>query len=524
LSAAKTSFSSAKPPNHHFKMTWNELTKVALLGTDRSNLSAESMEALQARGIDVQQEATKVLMEAAALYSQLRKAGFPLEEYPGELPQPAAYEQENLCSHTSAHHLYLIVSGEFGAVFPEFIECLLENGKTLPPDSLPQLLYTPDFGRWWEKLQPAIGAGGRWLLAQNPEWWQWTARHQQLDWHTGSKTERQDLLHHIRQKAPSEALPLLDATWKDEDYRDKVDFLKQLETGLSAHDEPFLENCLDEHRKEVREVAARLLAKMTGSRLAGRMRRRARACFRLEGMELKVDLSGEPDQDTARDGIARSHLVWEGGSKAAYLGQVVASLHPHEWEVFFQKKPAEVLHLFAQNDWAGTLLKGIVEASALHADDRWMEAVVSFWMTSESLPSWNTPGMDRLLEIIPATTVNSLAISVFKNQRTLPGSGSPVFKLLQKNPAQWEDELTLSLFQRLKTWLSDARPTDWEFYFYKDFLPTMALRCKPSLYETLQQGWNTEAPLWHRWERPWEKFLRTIFFRKEMIAALEGSC
>ncbi len=75
-------------------MPWQELTKIALLGTEHSTFSEAALQTLQAQGIDVSKEAPLVLAEGAALYAQLRKAGFRLEDFTGQLPQVAAAKGE----------------------------------------------------------------------------------------------------------------------------------------------------------------------------------------------------------------------------------------------------------------------------------------------------------------------------------------------------------------------------------------------------------------------------------------------
>ena len=57
-------------------MHWNELVKLALLGTDRSSLSPAMKAELQGYGIDTDKEITEVILESAALYAPLQKAGY----------------------------------------------------------------------------------------------------------------------------------------------------------------------------------------------------------------------------------------------------------------------------------------------------------------------------------------------------------------------------------------------------------------------------------------------------------------
>jgi hypothetical protein len=501
-------------------MPWQSLVKTALLGTGHSTLPDETLHDLQAQGIDVSQEAPLVLLQGAALYGQLRKAGFRLENYSGELPKAAEAPSEKDCSIASAHHFYLILSGQYEAVLPEFIFHLLKNGKCLPAEQLPQLLRRTDTRLFWEDIQPTLGSAGRWLLAQHPAWRKLLADYSQTDWHTGSRQERLALLRFLRKNNPSDALQTLQSTWAEEDPSDRVAFLGEMGTGLSAQDEPFLENCLDEKRKEVRQAAAKWLAKLPGSRLSGRMYQRTMDIFEWKQGKLSIHLPEEISTADARDGILKINTAWKGGTKAAYLGQLVAAIDPKNWEHFFGKKPLEILSIFARSDWASTLLKASAEAALFHQNQSWIAEIGSYWMEYGTSPHWDFSEMDVLLANVPPAVFNPLALDFLKKTNHLPEQGSAVFKLLQKNQSHFDDELSNLLISRFKNWLSSAKRQDWESFHYKAFLKMVALRSAPELLEGFQKGWNTESPLWAFWEKPVEDMLNTLLFRKEMIAEL----
>ncbi len=501
-------------------MSWQTLVKTALLGTEHSALPDETLQDLQAQGIDVSKESPLVLLEGAALYGQLRKAGFRLEKYSGELPQAARAAAEKHCSLASAHHLYLILSGQYEAVLPEFIFHLIKNERCLPAEHLPMLLRRTDAKNWWETMQPVLGSGGRWLLAQHPEWGKWLTDFSQSDWHTGSKGERLALFRFLRKNKPGRALEKLQSTWLEEDHCDKAAFLTEMEIGLSAQDEPFLENCLDEKRKEVRQVAARWLAKLPGSRLSGRIYQRAEAIFDWKNGKLNFNLPEEPDVAAVRDGILKISTDWKGGAKAAYLGQVVAAIEPKNWELFFDKPPAEILSLFARSDWAGTLLRAAARAALFHRNQKWVDEICAYWMENDTSPHWDFGEMEALTAQVSPTGFNLLALIFLKKNNLLPEEGSAVFKLLQKNKSHFDDELSNLIINRFKNWLSSAKRQNWESFHYKAFLKMVALRASPELFASFQKGWNHESHLWVFWEKPVEEMLNTLLFRKEMITEL----
>ncbi|MFQ5446712.1 MAG: DUF5691 domain-containing protein [Saprospiraceae bacterium] len=502
-------------------MTWQELTKIALLGTEHSSIPEEVLKDLRARGMDVEKEAPVVLAEAAAMFAQMRKAGFRLEDFDGKLPEPAEPDDEKYCSHRSARHLHLILSGEYEAVLPEFLRHADKCGRYLPPEHLPELMNRHDVTALWPAIEPLLGGRGRWLLAQHPDWGKRLAPAAGFDWYTGEREERLALLRHLRETAPEQALELLRTTWDEEDYRRKAAFLEALGTGLSMSDEPFLEACLGEGRKEVRQAAAELLVRLPESGLAGRMYRRAAACFVFKKNALHVSIPGEMDGEAARDGILKIHPGWPGGRKAGYLGQVVSVVPPGRWESFFDKKPTVILKILNRTDWAKTLLKAVVQATILQNDERWVEALLGWYTKFPDLPLWQQPEMAQLAGIAPATVLNDMALKIVKTA-PLPEALPRILPFFMDAKNDMTDELTLLLIHRFREWLTSNDRRIWDPPPFKEMLQVTGLHCRPGLYDTLQKDWDKRVPLWEFYEKHVEKMLNTLQFRREMVEAMKN--
>lgn len=152
-------------------MIWYALVKTALIGTDRSTLAAEILSQLQQQGIDTNADAAHILLESAALYSQLRKAGFVLQNFNGQLPEAALVSAEIFCNQISIQHLNSILEGPYKKVLPEFIFVAVQAKKILPPEFLPDFFQLCLRNRTlWNTALPIIGNHGRWLLQQNSAW------------------------------------------------------------------------------------------------------------------------------------------------------------------------------------------------------------------------------------------------------------------------------------------------------------------------------------------------------------------
>jgi|GEM_PF-2810385 len=150
--------------------TWEELSRIALLGTERAAPDEALMQYLQSLGVDLDQGLSKILLEGSAYIHQMNKAGFPLMDFDGEI-EPVVDEGSTICNARSAQHLQAILRKDYEDVLEEFIIHLKAAKKEIPPESLPDLLDKAKNNRtFWHKIEPIIGKRGHWLIGLNRSW------------------------------------------------------------------------------------------------------------------------------------------------------------------------------------------------------------------------------------------------------------------------------------------------------------------------------------------------------------------
>jgi len=503
-------------------MHWKSLAKTALLGTERSALPKEVLQFLMEQGLDTQKDPSEVILEAAALFSQMNKAGFPLKKLEGKMPPSVGDDDEQPCTARSSHHLKLILDGTFEEALPEFIFHLNFNNKQLPPSSLPDLLKQCKTDKnLWDKIHPAIGKRGYWLMTQNPEWKSLIALPNEEVWKSGNKEERITLLKYFRKESPEKSIELLEGVWEKESYQNRVDFLKIFKINLSKNDESFLENCLYDSRNEVRKIAANLLAQIPHSELVERMYWRIEMSMKFENKKLEIELPDEIDETALRDGINPKMASYRSGLKAGYFGQMLSKVPPRRLELFFDKSPIEILQIFAHSDWTALLIQAVIESTILNKNEHWMEAILGLWLQNEDYPIWQNSSAKELLGMIPNKLFNQFTLKSLEQTKGLPEENSPAAQLLRLGKHEWDDQLTLIVIKRFQYWLSDTTTFYWDSSYYKKILQTAAYKANPTLYDALKSGWNYHAPTYGQWQPDIELFLRTLVFRKEMIAELE---
>lgn len=499
---------------------WKELSKIALLGTERSHLSEETKALLANHGIHMDAEETQILLESAAFFSQIKKAAFLLPKYEGKNIVAAEDSNEEIASPKSTHHLNLILNGDYERALSEFIAHLETNNKQLSPKNLPDLLNKCLESRaFWQKIKPAIGKRGWWLLEQNPAWQTLEQPPSPDTWAVGNKEERIAFLRFFREQNAVKMLDILSATWEKESWRDKVDFLQTLEIGLSKADEAFLEDCLYDGRKEIRETAANLLSAVPDSELAERMYLRVEELIHFDNNELKIDLPDMPDETAIRDGINPKSKKYV-GQKTGILHQMFSKIPPSRWEVFFDGSPEKALKLFYQNEWSKTLIQSMVEATILHKNQNWAKPLLEMWLHLGNSDLWKSQQMLAIAEILSPPIFHQIAIQHLEKNRALLNEKSPVLQLLIGVSHTWNDHLAMLAIGRFQQWLAAAPSHFWDKTHYKTLLHEAAYKCSPDLLEKMKSGWGRSSQAWGLWETEVEEFLRVLIFRKEMLSEL----
>ncbi len=435
------------------------------------------------------------LLRAAAITALYRRAGqLPIQKMPA-FPPPASEEEWPRCSLQAGHCLERILSDQepAGLVFlPEWVEIAARWGRRVREEHLPVLLdQMRDRQKVIQPLRSALtpqsqgareasfvsrnswilvlGARGRWLAAQNPEWSAFVSNPDERAWLEGQRKERLAYLEYLRAQDPGRARQLLAESWPQEAPPERLAFLQTLADGLSMSDEPFLETTLDDRRKDVRQAAAELLARLPESRLARRMAARARAMLRWKSglfgrPTLEVTLPDTCDASMLRDGIdlrppAGSNL----GEKAWWFAQVLSFVPPRTWSAAWNRRPAQILDTVRKHEWEEALLAGWEEA-ALRSnpsgsqDAEWLEALVN-----QAFKSGDPKRVMDLFPRLPAPVKERLTISLLREYPTLSyDQNVSVFLSACRHP--WSAELTQAVTAGICQTLqkSDFSPWRWE--------------------------------------------------------------
>lgn len=385
---------------------WDDLASTALVGTDRRPYQGDLLEAAAVEvarrraGRRVNVTGPRTPAQEPHDHAPGRREHAPdgqacapeggatgMDGADGEGAAPV--EERAAVGGRAAERLGRLLGGEHERLIPEWLAAAAATGRRVPAYVLPELL---ERGRRDRSIRVHLGvlAGqrGRWLAGLNPSWAYLLEEPTGETWELGGAADRRAHLCALRAADPAGARRLLESTWERETPDDRAGFVEVLAEGLSMADEPFLEQALDDRRREVRQAAANLLTRLPGSRMSLRMADRVRSRVTIgrdgAGDVILVEAPETCDKAMERDGV-RPKPPRGIGERAWWLQQIIARAPLSVWE----RPPARLLAMRIP-DWDAEVKTAWVRAAVLQQDPEWARAMFGWDPIAdllEALPS-----------------------------------------------------------------------------------------------------------------------------------------
>lgn len=523
---------------------WQELTKLALLGTERQKepLRADGvLGAVLARiAAPPASPATATrelaLLDATAVVSTYQRAGHVPPVVTRALPDTCPPEDAAALGAQAAFHLSVMLSDKSKRpVLREWLMAVGPTGKRVPFSLLPAVL---DVGRHDRTMRPlilpVIGHRGRWLARHNPQWRYAVGSPRLLTednpeettrvWETAHAEARLVLLQRLRQSDPAHARTLVESTWRTERAPQRALFLDAFQHGISRADEPFLESCLEDKSKEVRQAAVRMLSRIAESRLCARMQDRVAPLLSYDvsrgaaehpakkltgkGTPLAVTLPTTFDPAWERDGILEQPPPGKGkGKKAWWVEQMLGMVPPSVWTRRWSVTPDDVLASALKSEWKELLLSAWTAATTYHADPTWAEALLAVHPDVHADLWMHLPRPRRE--------------AVFTKRLAGLTHSSARFELLLQLPRftdPWSESFSVAIAKAILS-LSQEWVTLAGYHTHR-LLQTCAIAMSPRTAETIEQLWITTAENDSSWSRAVAEPLDTLRFRAACLHAL----
>ncbi|WP_139921780.1 DUF5691 domain-containing protein [Hymenobacter sp. DG01] len=507
---------------------WQQLVRVALLGTRQSPDALPTIPDLPAASETDEASREKHLLQAAGALSLIRKAGYQPASSATPFVSPAPAETEDTLGPNGAQSLNVLLEGQYTDLLPDFLTALAEHQRRVPH---PQLVYLLEYARTRPALQPAtaavLGRRGEWLAAQNPDWAPILAAstHPQSEavWETGTLPQRVSYLTSLRRQQSEQARKLLAATLPQEPAKTQAALLATLRENPSAADAELLGQYLTSKSKEVRQTVLPLLARLPDSALLERLWQRAEPLVRLKkGLltkKLLVELpAADWDKTWLADGIEQRDARFQ-GEKAALLGQVLALIPPARWAAHWNLPPARLLELAAATEWAALLLNTWAETAILHHDAEWAGELLRWLFELPRKQPFSLP-LAGLTQQLSSAQLLALVLPLLD---AAPEFGPEVrwLPLLQLTPGPWPERLTRRVVEVLRAALSQPERLYRIQYAASQLLEHMGRVVPAAQYDLCAQPLQPllqDVPYLHN---SLARLLNTLHFRQQLEAALD---
>jgi hypothetical protein len=508
-----------------------DILSTALVGTERQPVALPSGQDALGKllsQLDANQREAGLLGAAGVISIYERVGRLPAQA--GTTPSPAsAAEEAPYCTALAGDHLHMMLGGQNAEVLDEWLAAAAKAGKIAWPELLPKLL---ELGRgkveFREAILPLLGKRGRWLATQNPDWGYVAGdAEDESIWQTGNRAARVLLLQRVRACNPERARELLLSTWTQEPAEERSAFIPLLRAGLSSTDEPFLETALDDRRKEVREQAARLLAKLPGSRLSQRMVERGKAllkftpaeagsALKLKGKKktrLEVTLPAACDAAMKRDGIESSARPGK-GEKGWWLTQIISSVRPAFWCEAWATTPAEIFLAAGGTEWEKELLEGWTLAAVHHSDASWAETLLG-----DSVDVQNAELLAGLMGVLPPEKREALMVKLIAESKKPVFSNALLLTLLRGCAHPWSRNFTRTILNELRRACASGKEAfDWQV---RSLLKEFACCMDPALAKEAETGWPADSKTWESSAESVNQMLGLLQFRHGMLEELK---
>ena len=513
---------------------WSAVVNAALLGTDRSGVLLPSIDGSLGAACSVlmQSEADPpaALLRVAAATSAYRRSGWSPGRSQNPLPDPCPPDAQPVCKPAAAALLRRIMHGEHEALLGAWLTLARRHRVRAPTDTLRDLL---DVGKREPSLRAVVLAAGgtraTWLAGFNDDW-SYAIAGDSVDsvvatFETGTGAARLAAFQQLRRLDAERARVELETTWAQESPAERAAFTGALAEGLGCADEPFLERALDDRRKEVRQQAGSLLARLSTSALVARMLDRATSLLSLGKSGIlkrtRIDVTPPSDADEAlvRDGVDPKPPQGL-GERAWWLAQIVSVVPPSTWTSRWSLDPTAILKLAGGNEWSDALVAGWLTATERHRDANWATA---FWEHAEAArvdSRWAAPAPERVFTTVvaPEQVDADLRRMVDAEPNALRGDSSALVALLQWQH-EWSDPLARAVARRLKQYVGDAKvPLTVEFGL-RALIERCAHAAPVSAAGAFIDGWPEGSGAWESWGPAVDSLTSVLRFRSDLDAA-----
>lgn len=498
---------------------WNELVKMTLTG----QLSKQKSTAFLSQftiAHDKKASVEKTTLQAIASFSFLHKSSQTFKKN-AQLVSPKDTEPyQNIISIDREKQISYAIRHNYHSILIEILNQIKKNKESISFALLPQLLdYSYGNSKLKKALQPCLGSRGIWLAKLNDNWQSFLPidANDTTPFFYGTELERLDFIEKFSSQNPIKARELIEEVWENEHFIFKEKLLKIIALHLSKNDIPFLENCLEEKRKNVRLAAAQLLGKLPQSPLAKRIKLLVKELVIFDNSKNKFEviLPLHCTKAMKKDGIICNikHIKSQ-GEKANQLAQIITKTPLDWWTTTSKKKPEELLQIIAKTTWNTIFVWAWAWAAKNQGNKTWILALNEFRKNYWYQYQWEDVSLDFINEGLPNNLFNQIALSFAIDAKDDFLDKNPILiNLLLQEGQTWDSPLTVLIIQKIQNAIATGSYAfEWNI---KAILKRAAFVSPPKLYFQLKKSWGQNTN-WNHWQTDIDTFLSILQLRAEI--------
>ena len=370
------------------KNYWRECEVAALLGSQKAPAMSQWPTAeLQVVGSQFIQD-HPLLLSQLALMAIYQRAG---QQSTGlAATAPAEGETQAYISPAAQQHAQFVLHQEGQAYLGDWLNAVVAQHALLPRTLLPQFLRLGEQNKKWRlAIGQIAGKRGAWLGQQNPDWsWsvaaQFDLNSSELEnyWQTASLACREVLFERLRLEQPERALAFITYIWPQENANVRKLLLEKLTIHLSMADHDFLESCLDDRSKVVKDVAIDLLARLPESLLVQRMQQQLSQILLLKTgivrKSLDVIALESISPELERDGFNPKAATVQGlGAKAQWLRDIISYVSLDWLTQHYGLDAQSFVTQILKTEWEEALIAGLTIGAIRQQQQPWLQALLT---------------------------------------------------------------------------------------------------------------------------------------------------
>ena len=336
-------------------------------------------------------------------------------------------------------------------------------------------------------IAPALGrvldATGAWLAALRPQWRKLISgttlpTNFDEDWSSGTLAQRREILRTLINVDAARAITLISSTWSADGSDARRDFIKILSEKPDLAYEPLLEPALDDRSKQVRELAATLLARTRGTKLRARMNDRVRDMTAVTRDRRTVTITLSPPKTFPKD-FARDYIEEQAdsgrGNRAWWLEQVFSAADLSFHAEHTGLDPGAFLEAIKDDDYFNAALSGLAAAAGHQPDARWASVLLPHLLAGKK------PRIDlaqHVLDALPASESEPLRLSAAARESLPRDMG---LLLIQTLSAEWPHAYSAAALDHLERCQTKY---PWSL---DETIKTFSRRISPALADRFEQ-------------------------------------